>query len=251
MSAPAGDCAARLGSGAWLSRTTRLLSLSRRAGGGPRQGNPIPQHRPQSKPAPNFPSGVGEQGAARGPGEDPGCRPDSKGDPRSHQPHSPDQSAPPDAMAAGTARPAPEPPPGSPRGAQEGSRKDSCPRCYPSLRPQTQSLARAAAPDRVGGQSGGPRALALPPRATLASLTSSSRLESLGAALALGLDHGPPLPARHRPPARARPLSSAVPSATAPRSRLGSAPLGSGSPRHRAGRRLFLQSCRRSPPPPP
>ena len=147
-------------------------------------------------------------GAARGPGEDPGCRPDSKGDPRSHQPHSPDQSAPPDAMAAGTARPAPEPPPGSPRGAQEGSRKDSCPRCYPSLRPQTQSLARAAAPDRVGGQSGGPRALALPPRATLASLTSSSRLESLGAALALGLDHGPPLPARHRPPARARPLSS-------------------------------------------
>lgn len=91
----------------------------------------------------------------------------------------------------------------------------------------------------------------LPPRATLASLTSSSRLESLGAALAFGSDHGPPLPARRRRPARARLPSSAVPSATAPRSRLGSAPLGSGSPRHRAGCRLFLQRCRRSPPPPP
>lgn len=91
----------------------------------------------------------------------------------------------------------------------------------------------------------------LPPRATLASLTSSSRLESLGAALAFGSDHGPPLPARRRPPARARPPSSAVPSATAPRSRLSSAPLGSGSPRHRAGRRVFHQRCRRSPPPPP
>lgn len=44
----------------------------------------------------------------------------------------------------------------------------------------------------------------LPPRATLASLTSS-RLESLGAALAFGSDHGPPLPARRRSPARARP----------------------------------------------
>lgn len=53
-------------------------------------------------------------------------------------------------------------------------------------------------------------------------------------------------PARTRPPALVRCLS-----ATAPRSRLGLAPLGSGSPRHRGGRRLFLHRRRRSPPPPP
>lgn len=64
----------------------------------------------------------------------------------------------------------------------------------------------------------------LPARASPASLTSSSRLESPGAALAFGSEYGPPLPARRRQPARARPLSFAVPSvSTALRSRLASA----------------------------
>lgn len=57
--APTRDCAARLGLGAWLSRTPRL---PRAAGGGPQQGNPIPQNRLQSKPAPNFPTRVGSRG---------------------------------------------------------------------------------------------------------------------------------------------------------------------------------------------
>lgn len=55
-----------------------------------------------------------------------------------------------------------------------------------------------------------------------------------------------------RPRVRLRPRAARArllrgPCATAPRSRLGSAPVGSGSPRHRGGRRLFLQR----PPPRP
>lgn len=119
---------ARPGSGREPGFPGQPASSAERAGGGPRQGNPIPQHRPQSKPAPNFPSGVGEPGAVRGPGEDPGRRPDSTGDPPLPRAALPDQSAPPDAMAAGTACPAQEPPPGSPLGAQEGSRTNCCPR---------------------------------------------------------------------------------------------------------------------------
>lgn len=38
-----------------------------RASEGPRQGNPIPQHQPQSQPAPNFPSEVWERGQFRDP----------------------------------------------------------------------------------------------------------------------------------------------------------------------------------------
>lgn len=153
-------------------------------------------------------------------------------------------------MAAGAALPAPQPPPSCPRGAQEGARADSCPRHRPSLSPQTLSLARAASPARVGGQSGDPGAPWLRSQANPASLTSSSRLESLGAALAFGSDHGPPLPARRRRPrAPARPAP--LPLCHRPSARLGSAPLGSGSPRHRGGRRLFLRRGRGSPPPPP
>lgn len=76
--APAGERAAEYGS--WLPRTPRLPGGT---GGGPRRGNPIPQHRPRSKPAPNFPSGVEELGAALGPGEDPGPRPENPRDPSS------------------------------------------------------------------------------------------------------------------------------------------------------------------------
>lgn len=194
---------ARVGSLAFQDNPPPQRS-SGRAGG---RGREIRSHNIGLSPSPpqTFRRGWRSRGQSGGLERILAADPTARGTPASLGPAPPDQSAPPDAMAAGTVRPARETPPGSPRGAQEGSQTDSCPRCYPSLRPETLSLARAAAPDRGGGQSGGPRAPALPPRVTLASLTSSSRLESLGAALAFGSDHGPPLPARHRPPARARP----------------------------------------------
>lgn len=193
----------RSGSGRELGFPGQPASPAERAGG---RGREIRSHNIGLSPSPpqTFRRGWGSRGQFGDPETILATDPTARGTPATLSPALPDQSAPPDAMAAGTACPAPAPPPGSPRGAQEGSRKDCCPRRQPSLRPQTLSLARAAAPARVGGQSSGPGALVLPPRATLASLTSS-RLESLGAALAFGSDHGPPLPARRRSPARARP----------------------------------------------
>lgn len=120
-----------------------------------------------------------------------------------------------------------------PRGAQEGSRTISCPP-LPLLAPSDPVPRACGCPCASRGTKRRlPGAQRLPPRVALASLTSSSPPESLDAALAFGSDSGPP------PPARARLLSDR--GATSPRSRLGSAPLGSGSPRHRGWRRFFLQ----------
>lgn len=193
------------GLGSWLSRTTRLPSGT---GGGPRRGNPIPQHRPRSKPAPNFPSGVGERGAAPGPGEDPGRGPDRMRDPVSLAPvpQPVPASRPP---GCGQCSPRTEPP----RGAQEGSRTISCPP-LPLLAPSDPAPRACGGPCASRGTKRRlPGAQRLPLRVALASLTSSSPPESLDAALAFGSDPGPP------PPARARLLSGR--GATSPRSRLG------------------------------
>lgn len=142
-----------------------------------------------------------------------------------------------DPTAQGTLLPALLPDPSAPRtpgcrhcwprskplpGAQEGSRADNCPP-LPFPAPLDPVLARAAAPAREGGQSGAPE-----PRAALASLTVSSRLESLAPPA-----RSAPTPAA--PPAR--PLRGPCAAALSP-ARLGA--LSSGSARHRGGRRLFL-----------
>ncbi|XP_058390621.1 transcription initiation factor TFIID subunit 4 [Diceros bicornis minor] len=97
------------------------------------------------------------------------------------------------------------------------------PRPCPSRvrRPQPESGDKAAAPG-------------LRPRAALASLTSSSRLESLGAALAFASDHGPPLPARRRPPALARPPPLPLCHRPSGPARLGAPGLGLPAPPRRA-----------------
>lgn len=125
--APVRGWAARLGSGAWLSRTTRLPSGAvGRAGG---RGREIRSHNIGLSPSPpqTFRRGWGSRGQFGGLGERIlAADPTAQGTPAPRSPALLDQCAPRDAMAAGTACPAPEPPPASPRGAQEGSRTDCC-----------------------------------------------------------------------------------------------------------------------------
>lgn len=205
------------GLGSWLSRTTRLPSGT---GGGPRQGNPIPQHRPRSKPAPNFGGGAGGswrtwRGSRPRTQQDKGHCPLSPGPPTSPRLQTPRLwalLAPLRAPALGARR------------ISDDQLSPAAPPCAPRPCPSSVRPPLRESGDKSGGAS--------EPRVALASLTSSP-LESLGAALACGSDPGPP------PPARARLLRG--PGATAPQSRLDSASLGSGSPRHRGWRRLFLQ----------
>lgn len=81
--APVRGWAARLGSGAWLSRITRLPSGEVGRVGG--RGREIRSHNIGLSPSPpqTFRRGWGSRGQFGGLGEDPGLRPDSTGDPRS------------------------------------------------------------------------------------------------------------------------------------------------------------------------
>lgn len=135
-------------------------------------------------------------------------------------------------------------PPGNPRRVREGPRSDSCRRCRPTLHPQTLSPKERASPCPSKGTKRQLRAPIAP-----ASLTSSVQLESLGAALASGYGHRPPLPPAPLQPRRAGQHAEAVPRhrPSAP-ARLRE-PLSSDSAFHRAGRQLFLLCSRRSPPP--
>lgn len=152
-------------SGDWAARLRSLAfqdspppQRSGRAAGG--RGREIRSHNIGLRPSPpqTFRRGWGSRGQFGGLEKIAGVDRIVRGTPPpgtlSPIPHG--QSVPPDPGAAGDASPAREPPRSSPRGAQGGARADSCPRRRPSLRPQTLSLARAASPARVWGQSGGP-----------------------------------------------------------------------------------------------
>lgn len=188
---PQGEGSSRVrqpaGLGSWLSRTARLLGGT---GGGPRRGNPIPQHRLQSKPAPNFPSRVEEPGAGRGPGEDPDYTRDPL--PLALTPQPVRAYGRP---VCGYCSPSSEPP----QGTQERSQTNNCP-LLPLLAPPDPVPSAFSGPCPRQGTKRCPGALRLQPRAILASLTSFSRLESLGAALAFGFDPAPPARASSEAP---------------------------------------------------
>lgn len=212
-SGPAGTGPAELGS--WLSRTPRLPGGT---GGGPRRGNPIPQHWPRSKPAPNFPSGVGERGQLGGPERIPAADPTARG--TLLPAPLPGQSAP---RTPGCRRcwPRSKPPPG----AQGGSRADNAPP-RPFLRPEIPaSRVRRPRPEKGDKAApGAPRLRPAPPRPRSPSARGWSPWRRPHARL------------RPRRPARA-PLRGPCAAALGP-ARLGA--LRSGSARHRGGRRLFL-----------
>ncbi|XP_047302834.1 collagen alpha-1(I) chain-like [Homo sapiens] len=210
-SAPAGDGAARLGPGAWLSGTTRLPSgMGGRAGG---RGREIRSHNIGLPPSPpqTFHRGWERRGQSRSlariPAADRTARGTLAGAPL----------RPRGCGAAGAVRPTPE----TLRSSRGGRRKD--PRVQPSPpprlpAPQPLSLPRPAAPAQAKGQSGGSGAPRLQPHASPASLTYCAQLQSPGAALAFGSDRRPPLPPRRRLPALARqPSAASLPPPLRPR----------------------------------
>lgn len=217
LPAGSGDLARDLAANGGLAFRGSPPPQAERAGGGPGQGNPIPQHRPRSKPAPNFPSGVVERGGGQF-----GSLARIAATDRTAQGTTPSHS---------TQHTLPQPRfhlPASPsgrRGCEHRSPRSRAPSRQPArnaewrsdgqLSPRPRSLPeqgdKAAAP-------GSPQPL---PRARPVSLTSCAQLDSPGAALALDSDHGPLL-------ARTAVLPPACPRAAAspPRCPLLPPPLG-------------------------